>query len=92
MNYIVKNVPNTSNDPLPYWCDCWLDYWENKKGQKAYRCAKCGGYHNLVGAHVYCETVQGKVAVFIVPLCSSCNHIPTDQVFSVDLEPAYLHA
>ena len=36
MAYSVKNVPNTSNDPLPNWCDSWLDYWENKKGQKYY--------------------------------------------------------
>lgn len=91
MNYIVKNVPNTSNDLLPSWCSCWLDYWEKKKGEKACRCAKCGRYHDLVGAHVYCRTKDGRMAVFIVPLCSSCNQISTNQVFSVDLEPVYLH-
>ena len=90
MNYIVKNVPNTSNEPLPNGCSCWLDYWENKKGEKAYRCAKCGSYHNLVGAHVYCLTRNDRVAVFIVPLCSSCNQISTNQEFSIDLEPVDL--
>lgn len=90
MAYNVKNVPNTSNETLPSGCDCWLDYWERKQQRKAYRCAKCGATHNLVGAHVYGRTVSGRTAVFIVPLCDSCNQISPNKEFSVDLEPVFL--
>lgn len=90
MTYIVSNVPNTSKEIAPSWCSCWLEYWEIKTQEKAYRCAKCGATHDLVGAHVYCRTRDGRVATFIVPLCDSCNHIAPNQEFEVGLMPVFL--
>lgn len=89
MTYKVKNIPHTSNRKIPTGYSCWLDYWESNMGQHADKCACCGydKKRDLVGAHVYCPTISGHLATCIVPLCKSCNQIPADQAFHVNIRP-----
>ena len=81
MNVLVKNAVNTSNLRLPFIYAAWLEYWESKKGElntsKKYKCPTgCGNASHrseLDGCHVQkVFDMSGKM--YIVPLCSSCNH------------------
>lgn len=65
----VKNTTGTSHLNPPYGYDSWLEYWEFKKGRKAYQCSHCGSSQDLVGAHVQ-DQIGNK---YLVPLCQGCN-------------------
>ena len=84
MLYRVKNVPHTSNDPLPRGFSSWEDVWKYHSGKPwPYYCPVCGCSERAeVGAHV---RLYGDYSsrVFIVPLCYKHNN-DHDAVFSVD--------
>lgn len=81
MSFIeVKNKKGTADKDPPSGYDSWLDFWEKKKGSKATTCEvlACKGDPD-VGGHVIKEGEGGKE--YILPMCSSCNNKPDDEVF-----------
>lgn len=90
MAYIqVKNKKGTSSKTPPASFNSWLDFWQKKKGKSALSCEvhACGGNADL-GGHVI-KAGQGGTE-YILPLCSRCNNMPEDEVFTAwddDLVP-----
>ena len=90
MSFIdVKNKKGTASKTPPAGYDSWLDFWEKKKGKKATTCEVlwCKGQPDL-GGHVI-KAGEGSKE-YILPMCSSCNNKPEDQVFKAwdtDLVP-----
>ncbi len=79
----VRNMVDTTKDPVPKgfasWFDYWFDYWKRniKTGKYSFLsiCPKCKKItDDLVGAHVC--TVGNKTENengYIYPLCRHCN-------------------
>ena len=90
MSYIdVKNKKGTADNNPTAGYTSWLDFWEKKKGKKATKCEamSCSGNPD-VGGHVIKSGEGGKE--YILPLCSSHNNKPEDEVFKAwenDLVP-----
>lgn len=89
----VKNKHNTK-DKVPEGYDCWLDFWEDKKGYSATTCERygCSETKNLVGAHVIKSGEGAKE--YIMPLCkgAECNHYTNEDEFEAwesDLVPVH---
>lgn len=82
MPVTVKNLNRTSWKKCK--CGSWLKHWENYSKQKALLCANrsCGRLANL-GGHIKKDS-SVFMEHYIVPLCSSCNKIPSIQTFSVN--------
>lgn len=75
----VKNKANTSKEK-PIGFNSWIDFWENKKNQKADVCKKIGCFEKCSGgAHV----IDDEGTTYIVPLCSNHNHPQNNEVFAV---------
>ena len=90
MSFIdVKNKKGTAHKTSPVGYSSWLDFWEKKKGEKATICEVllCKGTPDL-GGHVI-KAGEGNKE-YILPMCSSCNSKPEDEVFQAwdtDLVP-----
>jgi hypothetical protein len=94
----VVNAINTADLPLPEGYDSWISYWNDQKNKTAGCCRQCGKKtSDLNGAHVQyvkknTENKWQRVpGLFLVPLCTECNHPNNNNVFSVkknDLVPA----
>lgn len=73
----VKNLLESSElDPCPN--GPWITHWERYSGQAATICSNhaCkNATEDLAGAHVV--IVGSDQPIYIVPLCSECNH-PTN--------------
>lgn len=81
MSFIdVKNKKGTSGKTPPVGYESWLDFWEKKKRRKASKCEvfHCNGSPDL-GGHVIRAREGSKE--YILPMCSSCNNKPEDEVF-----------
>lgn len=89
MSVLVKNALNTADLTPPYPYQTWIEYWEGKSGNKLdptklYKCpvGSCtnNGYReDFDGCHVQ-KAIDKDQKLYIVPLCSSCNH-RTDYFF-----------
>ena len=83
MNVLVKNVPGTADLQPPYPHNTWIEYWEEKSGTRLdvfqkYECPAEGCKNvctraELDGCHVQ-KVVHNTNTIYIVPLCSGCNH------------------
>ena len=81
----VNNINGSGRYSAPVGYSSWLDYWNQHASHKAYRCGATDCHHlgDLVGAHVQ-KAYSTDQKWYIVPLCSSCNHLAG--VFDVDEE------
>jgi len=85
----VKNKKGTADKTPPAGYSSWLDFWEKKKGKKTTTCevSGCNGNPDL-GGHVI-KSGEGSKE-YILPICTSCNKKPDDEVFKAwdtDLVP-----
>ena len=88
MPIYVQNASGTSRFSKPKNFNSWLEYWEHHcwalSIDKLYKCPACGNLfyrQDFDGAHVI-KVFSKSREMFIVPLCSGCNH-RTD-FFTVD--------
>lgn len=74
----VKNCNGTDNSKV------WIDEWVNKMGRTPMQCSNvdCTCKENICGGHVI-KVNGGLNNTYIVPICRSCNAIPSDEVYSV---------
>lgn len=86
----VKNLNGTSANTCGK-CGTWINHWQNLSGKEALLCGRkdCTGIAEL-GAHV--QKVSGDTAWYIVPLCSDCNHISSDETFEIDSDTPLIRA
>lgn len=80
---LVRNATNTSGLLPPYPYNSWIEYWEDNSGNRlnifteyncpAGDCNKTCYRADLEGSHVQ-KVFDNTNAMYIVPLCSSCNH------------------
>ncbi len=69
----IRNIKNTPEDALPLGYSSWLDYWETKKGRKAYTCSVINCRNSPdVGGHV--RDADFGYSEYILPMCRSCHN------------------
>lgn len=86
---LVINVPDTKDLTCPCndWSTHWINFHPDRAAAKAqYKCCRsgCSGAFEH-GGHVRKAGVRGGIdhAVYIVPLCSECNHPENDSPFFI---------
>ena len=87
----VRNKKGTGSKTPPSGYSSWLEYWEDKKGQKATECKAhgCDGSAD-VGGHVIKSGQGGKE--YILPICNGHNALPEDKEYTAwedDLVPVH---
>ena len=85
----VKNMSGTAGQtpPPPYEKMSWLEYWEEKTGNRAPTCGVWGCYSRAEhGGHVKkCDNFFDTKS-YIVPLCARCNNPNNTEEFYVDCD------
>lgn len=96
----VKNAPDTDHLIAWEYSDhnSWIKYWESQRSKdplldtkrNLYKCAKCGrlfAWSNFHGAHLQKPPFDKRPkdnALYIYPLCYSCNDKRDETPFDVD--------
>jgi len=83
MSVLVKNAPSPVDLQPPSSYGTWIEYWEGKSGKKlktyikykypAGDCSEVCYRKDFDGWHVQ-NFLDSAHKVYIIPLCSSCNH------------------
>ncbi|NQY11723.1 MAG: hypothetical protein HRT71_19680 [Flavobacteriales bacterium] len=79
----VKNL--TGYRPPTCGCKSYKEHWEKSTNSTFNKCARkgCGNYAD-VGGHVINCHGNASAVWYIVPLCNSCNSIPTDECYELN--------
>lgn len=82
-NENVKNLRGTTDPACA--CSSFLCHWENYSGTKATVCSRlgCTETKNLLGGHVIKCHGNAYAIRYIVPICPSCNKLPSDECYGL---------
>ncbi|MBL4652445.1 MAG: hypothetical protein JKY53_06205 [Flavobacteriales bacterium] len=79
----VKNI--TGYRPPSCGCDSCEEHWEKATNSTFTTCVRkrCGN-SATVGGHVINYQGNSSNVSYIVPLCNTCNSIPTDEYYDIN--------